>query len=279
MRQLGPESPHYVEVPQPPQKNQKPRQVIKGVLPVPRNVFPQGRMEKVTEEYISKTIPEPSDGRDEKALSERIAWKGRMAEARKKNFREGLRELQYRAAEARDKRLRREKKINTLRDTMLFKPEPMDEQLTSPTEMQMMRALLEKKRVLSDFEKEARESRLRKAIENVAERKARESEERVEHLRNLYVNATHFITNNKQLEDAVEKAFGTQEEPATFGKSKGPSIWYEGIQSNLQDRLNYRARMSSSPSENSEERANLAEKRLRKISEMLLGDPDKLASS
>jgi hypothetical protein len=46
---------------------------------------------------------------------------------------------------------------------------------------------------------------------------------RKEALHNLYVNAQHFIVNEAQLNDELEKVFGTDENPVRWGETNG--VW------------------------------------------------------
>src|SRR5579871_1841798 len=102
LRALGPESPRYITIPEPPQTPKQPPPPIKGILPVPRNLFSRKKnvQFKTSYLYLESTIPEPSN----RVISQgpeanRLLWKQRMSEQRKKNFREGLTELAKRRIE------------------------------------------------------------------------------------------------------------------------------------------------------------------------------------
>ena len=276
VRELGPESPNFVEIPQPPQISAVPRRRIRGVLPVPRNIFPKGSAENVTQGYIEETTPEPrSQETGDIIHSERVLWKKRLAKARRRNLRQGILELKTRAIKTRKRWQRLQRKARMERSTRLNKPEPEDERLTIPTMMQAARSLLRKTSELSNREEQRRMSQMHISSEGVAEQKARESKDRIEDVRTLYINATHFITDMSQLNGAIDEAFGSLDGPATFGKAKGPNIWFEGELITIQDRLNERNNISTTSFGPSESRAKLAERRLNKIANMLLGKSDK----
>ena len=274
VRQLGPESPNFIEVPQPPQTSAVPRRRIRGVLPVPRNIFPKGSAENVTNDYIEETIPEP---RNEAAStpSERVLWKERLATARRRNLRQGILELKTRAIKTRKRWQTVQRKARMERAALLNKPEPIDERLTSPTAMQATRSLLRKKLDASSLEEQRRINQMQISSEGISEQKARESKDRIEDVRTLYVNATHFITDMSQLHNAVDEAFGSPDNPVTFGKAQGPNIWFEGELVSIQDRLSERSNISTTSFGLGESRAKLAEQRLNKIANMLLGKSDK----
>jgi hypothetical protein len=93
---VGPESPNYIEVPRTLQPDLPQRPRVKGTLPVPREIFPARRADKLTWAYISAATPEPTRVktiRKDDPHAESIEWKRRMAESRRNNLREGLQEL------------------------------------------------------------------------------------------------------------------------------------------------------------------------------------------
>lgn len=279
IRQLGPESPNFIEIPQPPQTSAVPRRRIRGVLPVPRNIFPKGNAENVTPSYIEETTPEPkSQAASDSISSERVLWKERLAIARRRNLRQGILELKRRAIKTRRRWQGVQRKTRAERVTLLNKPESADERLTGPTAMHAARSLLRRTPELSNTGEQWRISKLQTSSEAVTEQKARESKNRIEDIRTLYINATHFITDMSQLNSAIDEAFGSPDNPITFGKAKGPNIWFEGELISIQDRLNEKYNIGTTSIGPGETRAKLAEQRLNKIANVLLGKSEKLVA-
>lgn len=278
IRQLGPESPNYVEVPLPPQPSAVPRRRIRGILPVPRNIFPKGNADNVTQQYISRTTPKRRGDQATGSIrpSQRLLWKRRLAKTRKQNFREGILALKSRALKARDKRQLARRKAGLARATMLNKPESDDEHLTNPTAIGAVRSLLQKNLNQSHTNNQSQILQRKASAERFAKQKVWESKNRIDDIRALYVNATHFITDMSQLKSAVDEAFGSPEKPVTFGKDEGPNIWFEGKPLSIQDRLDLLNSMNTSSVSPSERRARIAEKRLNRIANMLLGKSDEL---
>lgn len=70
-----------------------------------------------------------------------------------------------------------------------------------------------------------REQRVAEMQARVEEKEARKRADRQDALHTLYMNARSFITNEKQLDEALDSAFGTEEAPKTWGY-QGPSVWH-----------------------------------------------------
>ncbi len=239
--QVGPESPTYIDVPQPPQQRHIKPPLIKGFLPVPRKVIAPRDDRKVSPEYLDATAPQPNPV---KAVNHhgdeatRIAWKERMAASRRKNLKEGLQELHAKMrrktawADAVSAQIRIE------REKARKRPVPEDERLTNPSVMQKVRQLRLKHH---DPNQAARKLRaLRDSRQKYQNTQALKSQERMESIHTLYMHAREFITDSTQLEAAIDKEFGTEDNPISFSVSKsrrGVSVWDFGDPYSVKDLL------------------------------------------
>lgn len=231
---IGPESPKFIEIPLPPQRNAPRNKTIKGTLPPPRNLFPARAGDKTSSEYLASATPEPSAHHQlSPPQSEYIAWKRRLAAARRQNLREGLLELHRRKVRT-DKAIAIRSAVKREnRERRLHAPQREDERLTTPTITAAMRKLQ-----LGNIPDPEREARLAAASARVAAKAKALEEQRQDALHTLYMHARNFITTEAQLDAAIEKVF--VERPWTHipGKEKAISIWdAEGSPQTVQDML------------------------------------------
>ncbi|KAL1304116.1 hypothetical protein AAFC00_000547 [Neodothiora populina] len=244
--QIGPESPRYIDIPQPPQQTTPDKPRIRGALPVPRDIFagsaPGRGIDKADPENVLKATQEPSPTTKDRRVTcssrsdaERLAWKERMAEQRRKNLREGLSALKDRKVRTDTRLAAQGKRRQEEREAMLHAAERDDERLTAPTvELELLR-LLEKNAVPAAD----RSARLAEMRERVARKEAARKEERADSLHTLYINARSFIINEAQLASAIDAEFGTVDAPRVFDyKHEIPSIWANGKPDTVQDMLN-----------------------------------------
>ncbi|TKA62999.1 hypothetical protein B0A49_08886 [Cryomyces minteri] len=267
-RAIGPESPKYIDIPQPPQQFYPPRPRIKGILPLPRNVF-RG-IDKASPEYLAAVTPEPRTPRDPAlaAGESRIAWKQRMAASRRKNLREGIVELTVRKEQTDKFLAQRGARRQAERQALIERKEREDEELTNPSITRVMKML--HKGVLPD---PGRAERLEDMRAKVAQKEQGKVEDRQDALHTLYMQARDFITNEAQLNEAVERVFGTAEAPVTFGTQYGggESIWNTGKPDTVQDMLNKANKTGGSSMEQNEGYTSLTQKRVKRIAEQLTG--------
>src|SRR6201996_3105373 len=89
---IPPESPAYIDVPQPLQQVRDIKPRAKGILPLPRELFPARRPDKPSQKYLDNVTrdPLPQNYRPENELTETGRYKRRMAEMRKSQLRSGL---------------------------------------------------------------------------------------------------------------------------------------------------------------------------------------------
>lgn len=234
---VPPESPAYIKIPLAPQPQARRKPEVKGVLPVPRDIFPPNSKDKTSSEYLAATAPTPRSTKtftpvsspDVSDLAEWTAaiktrttapsrsvesqnyvdWKARQAVLRRRNLREGLVELYKRkqsinrqsAARAAFRQSEHERKIQAA--------ERDDESYTNSSIVSNLK--VGKLGALGDPQRE----------ERVAQRKARfeahkqvKKEERQYTLHSLYMNARTFIVDEAALDahlnDVFNDAFYTQ---------------------------------------------------------------------
>ncbi len=270
-QKIGPESPRFIDVPQPPQQTGTPKLRIKGILPVPRQVFARRAPIKIPAEHLAATTPEPSSTSPSKPprdpdVAERVAWKRRLAASRRQNLREGLTEL-------RDRKRRTEKAMagrgafrQSRRNAKLHRPQREDERLTFPSVTVAMKML--QTGTLPDPDREARIARKRA---NVAATMAKQSEKRKEALHNLYLNARDFITTEEALLEKIEQIF--VEVPVEFGDEAAPgdSIWKRGAPPDLEKMLNVMMRRKRDTVSVNSHYAEFAHQRSLRLAEELTG--------
>lgn len=197
-----------------------------------------------------------------------------MSEVRKQNLREGVTSLRSRQL-SESRRLREKSLANqAAREAALHRPEREDERLTAPSTNFDLEALFGKQ-----VPDPTREQRIAMKRENVARHEEAKRAERLDAIHTLYMNARDFIVTPQQLDKAVDEAFGTEQEPVTFGVSQyynndaaARSIWAEGRPEKVQDMLNRanglkpRTAMDSSSG-----LGDVNKDRIRRIAEMFTG--------
>ncbi|EME48449.1 hypothetical protein DOTSEDRAFT_67481 [Dothistroma septosporum NZE10] len=270
---VGPEHPRYIEVPEPPQQNVPYKPPVKGVLPVPRDVFAGTDKSRSDEEAIAASTKKPLKQKVY-AKGSREEWMAKMSEVRKQNLREGITSLRFR--QRNESRRMRERSLanQAAREAALHRPEREDERLTAPSTNLDLEALFGKQ-----VPDPAREQRIATKRENVARHEEAKRVERLDAIHTLYMNARDFIVTPQQLDKAVDEAFGTEQNPVVFGVSQyysndpaGRSIWAEGRPERVQDMLNRanglkpRTAMDSAGGS-----GDINKDRIRRIAEMFTG--------
>ncbi|KAF2230857.1 hypothetical protein EV356DRAFT_322988 [Viridothelium virens] len=240
---IGPESPNYIDVPKPPQSDFAPKPKLRGFLPVPKSVFtdirdPQGHVIKEAfERRVAEATIEPSPHRP-KALPKhagRVDYKSRQAEVRRRNLREGMQELLDRK-ERKDRILEaKSRRTQAERDELVSRPEREDERLTRGSVLSVML----QRGPLPDPN---RQQRLEEKRRNFASVQKVQAEHKRDALHTLYMNAQSFITNERQLDEQIEKEFGTRGNERKFGYGgssvdDGESYWDEGTPPTTRDLL------------------------------------------
>ncbi|KAK6399642.1 hypothetical protein LTR95_019407 [Oleoguttula sp. CCFEE 5521] len=246
---------------------------MKGILPVPRSVFARKRGKDVSsDDIIECSTPDAST---EPAFPEgsREAWRTKVAEQRKRNLREGLRELKERQVRSTSNTRARQGRVQRERDELVSRPEREDERLTAPSHG------LDLKTLFGPLQDPDRETRLATKKANQAAFLAARSAARASSLHTLYAHARSFITTPAQLDASIETAFGSNEDPVTFGLDNGTgagpeSVWNLGAPLSVQDMLNKAnggRRRGGSAVESAGQTVEINRERVKRIAEALTG--------
>ncbi|RAL16025.1 uncharacterized protein BO97DRAFT_403201 [Aspergillus homomorphus CBS 101889] len=260
---VGPESPNFIDVPRSLQPDLPSKRIIKGTLPVPREIFPARRTDKPTQAYISAATPRPKKGKSPNPNDinyEYIEQKKRMANMRRKNLREGLLELHARK-QATDTamKLRSEQK-QLYREKILQQPDREDVRLTRTSIVQEM--LPQHMPVLPDPD---RETRLRKARSRTQRKLANKVAERRHDMHDLYVNARNFIVNEEQLAAEIEKVFPEGVNEAwRSDHQEGVNIWNLGFPQGISS-------LASDSRKTESARWDTIQSRIRRLAEEITG--------
>ncbi|KAI5369887.1 hypothetical protein Slin15195_G007650 [Septoria linicola] len=273
---VGPEHPRYIDIPEPPQQSVAPKTPVKGVLPIPRNVFAGTAKDLSSDAQIALATKSPARQKTAAAPRSREEWQAKMSELRRQNLREGLKSLKARQQTELRRSAARSVANQAERRERLNMPEREDERLTAPSNNLDLHALYNK-----PIPDPTRQERLERKRLNIEAHALRKQEERMDALHSLYMNARDFIVTPQQLDKAVDQAFGTPEKPVRFGVSlgawdsnpKAKSIWAEGRPERVQDMLN---RANSSPSssravDHAAGYSDINKERIRRIAESLTG--------
>jgi hypothetical protein len=267
---VGPEHPRYISFPEPPQQNAPQTKWMKGILPVPRDIFSgKGSKGLDNEETLDKTT-KTAERNTNVETGSREAWKIKMAEQRKRNLREGVLELKSR-------QLRTKRRLETTQarkyrehEELISRPEREDERLTAPSTGLDLDALYHGR-----VPDPSRNLRLASKRERQAAFEASRTAERLESVHTLYTHARKFIVTPQQLDAAVEETFGTDENPIVFGPGhgeEGTSVWHDGKPHSVQDMLNSANRARSQKAlHNTGGYIAINQERVQRIAEALTG--------
>lgn len=219
---IPPESPAFVDVPEPHQPIRERRLPSKGLLPVPRELFPRSRPDKPSEKYLQNVTPDalPKNIPPPEFQTDAKKYKLRMSEMRKAHLREGLKQLHERKATHEKRLLRKTIVRNEQRERLISQAEREDDRLTNNTVLSTM-----KPKQLLDLPAEEEEAiyTARKARYEALQSAKRE--QRLDKLHTLYMHARKFITTNEQLAAEIDAEF------------EKPTIWKLGMPSSLKDMI------------------------------------------
>jgi len=248
---------------------------MKGVLPVPRPIFrrkprPQDP-DKASPVYLADVTPEPivdkTTATSDATTAGFVSWKARQAEARRRNLRESLIQLDHRKQKTDRFLQKRSNRKMAERTQALEAPEREDERLTNPSVLQSAKPT--KHQILPDPNREAR---LEQKRANIAAMEAMRQEDRRDKLHTLYVNAGDFITTGKQLDRAIDRIFDNQDQ-FTTDQRPGLNVWNLGFPETVQQLLtkaNQNTRGLKAV-ESAEGNTLITEKRMKRIAEELTG--------
>ncbi|PGH31819.1 hypothetical protein GX50_05423 [[Emmonsia] crescens] len=260
---VGPESPNFIQIPRPIQPFHPHKPPVKGVLPVPREIFPPRRPDKPTQAYAEAATPEPSSNEPKLQPGDPhfdyVEWKKRMATVRRQSLREGLAELYARKQKSDEFRAKRSNAKIAQREQILAQGPREDDRLMQQSMLQVMKP--SKVPILPDpnAEKRLKTSRKKQAAKQLSKKQRRS-----DHLHSLYMNARTFIINEQQLKAEIERVFPDGENPAwTNDEDVGENIWNLGLPSTVESLVHAGKGDATIWS--------LGEKRVKKIAEELTG--------
>lgn len=198
LNDVPPDSPLYIRLPLPPQLEDKKRERVRGFLPVPREIFHgKGGERKLDADYLEKTVPKP---RTPKTGSTQRQWKAEVADSRRQGLKDGLDELWKRHSKDEAARKKRSDAKFWKNHELATAPEGEDDRLTRGTTLD---ALLDTK-VYPDPKRFSRAHRSRDKVISIQNMKR---EARRDALMELYISASNFITNEKDLRTEVDTIF------------------------------------------------------------------------
>ena len=266
---LGPQSPNYIEVPKPAQPTFPLDPNVKGHLPIPRDIFKtRNQHPKESDAFLRKSTKDAKDRKAPGPFSRDAdfrLYKQRLADARKEALKEGVKELHTRKVTSEAEHLDRIQKSGELRTKLAMAPRREVDILTETSVSKGVRDFLADSLPAANKNIEAR----RRAYERkqAAQQVVRESR-----LHDLYTNARTFIVNEEQLDEAIEKAFGTDESPMGWDVrgnmgprekgNEGLSPWHGPMPEGVGDMMN---KLRGG------EGVGLAKERVKKLAEELTG--------
>lgn len=265
---LGPESPNYIEVPKAVQPTLKRKPIVKGVLPVPRNIFKtRSALPKESEQFLSLSTPEPKTQRQPNRYSkdaDYVLYKRRLAETRRQALRESVKQLHVRKTETERDVTAQSAAVRARNKALAMAPPRQADVLTSTIISKTIRDFLDNK--LPSTSRRARKGQ----VEHFQRVQSRHTAVRQAHLHDLYTHARDFIVNEERLDAVIEKEFGTEENPVRWSErdgrptpgATGESPWKAGAQDGVAERLQ-RLRAG--------EAVDVAQERIRKVAEVLTG--------
>jgi hypothetical protein len=209
---LGPQSPNYIEVPKPLQPTFPLEPRLKGHLPVPRDIFKtRSKHAKESDVFLSRSTRTSKDpkapGPHSRDADYRL-YKQRLAETRRSALKEGVTQLHARKVETEAAFLAKIQASYADRKERASAP-PRDADVLTQTSVQKgIRDFLSG--TLPVTSRTANIPMRRKAYNA---RVAKVDAVRQSRLHDLYVNAREFLVEETQLDEAIEKAFGTEDAP------------------------------------------------------------------
>ena len=199
---ITPESPRYIDVPQPFQEDWAPPRFVSGRMPVPRELFPASRRDKPSPQYLANVTPESKKPIDYSKLSEKGQYRHRLSQMRKDYLRDGLTQLHKRKQNAIQRMQFRADEKQAERARLLSQAEREDARLTNisiPSEMLP-------DRIIDLHSLEAFKIHESKSA-NVARTEINRADLRKDQLHTLYMNSRSFITTEEQLKKKIEEEF------------------------------------------------------------------------
>ena len=273
-QEIPPESPEYIHVPQSLQPYEVSPRRLKGILPVPREVFPQRQPEKLEPDFEINATKPRNEELDLHSASEIEKYKHRMAERRRGHLREGLAELRARKAKTERQLAAKSQAKRQERDRVIAQAEREDERLTNSSVPKSMLPMKGQQIPDPHFQKRYEASTAR-----VKAQEERKREERRDALHTLYMNARTFITTEADLDAEIDRVFPEGDDPAfRTPSSHGKDIWNLGVPPRVADLLKKTAAHADASGSASrgnidihQDLARISAERVKKIAEELSG--------
>jgi hypothetical protein len=185
-----------------------------------------------------------------------------MAESRRSNLKEGVQELLerkeiYQKIESIHGRNRRER-----HERLSNRPEREDERLTNPTLHNSVRRVLAGPITYPPPLYPKPNKYAIQQNKKVAERK--------DALHTMYTHARNFIVTEEQMNEAMDKAFGTDDNPVMWNHD-GNSIWSTGDPASVKDLLDKDKALNTRTRSDFGAIESVAQKRMRRIAEEFTG--------
>jgi hypothetical protein len=224
---LGPQSPNYIEVPKPLQPTFPLEPRLKGHLPVPRDIFKtRNAHPKQSDVFLNRSTRTPktvkAPGPYSRDADYRL-YKQRLADKRREALQEGVKQLHSRKVASEAAHLAKvQANYADRRERAMAPPREVDV-LTQTSVSKGIRDFLAG--TLPASSRTQNIARRRKAYER---RMARVQAVRQSRLHDLYVNARQFIVEEAQLDEAIEKTFGTEEAPMGWNNAGNMGLRSEG---------------------------------------------------
>ncbi|KAI4941960.1 hypothetical protein J4E91_010510 [Alternaria rosae] len=266
---LGPQSPNYIDVPKPLQPTYPANPAVKGHLPIPRDVFKtRNKHPKESDIFLGRSTKEPKEvkvpGPYSRDADYRL-YKQRLAEKRRENLKDGVKALHERKVTSEAQYLAKIQAIGAKRRELATAPRREVDILTETSVAKGIREFLTDSLPPRPDITKARSRAYRRRV-------ARVQEVRASRLHDLYTNARKFIVDEQQLDEAIEKVFGTEEQPVGWDARgvmgpredgrNGLSPWDGPLPEGVGDMLN---KLKGG------EGVGLAKERVKKVAEELTG--------
>ncbi|KAG0135248.1 hypothetical protein HOY82DRAFT_536936 [Tuber indicum] len=202
LQDVGPESPHYIDMPTSPVIRPYRKPPPKGKLPRPRPITEN--FKSTLEATLEPLKPHQAGPAANEEAKSYIEWKNKMSAMRRCNLREGLSELRKRAMQTAQRRKEALEKRNKERDELLNTAMREDVRLTLPSVLSTLRSEDITTMHRMTLERVEEKNRLRLAKEQ------EKTEEKMEMLHELYLNAREFLLTEEDLDEAIAKTFKSQ---------------------------------------------------------------------
>lgn len=260
---VGPESPHYLDIPRIIQPSNPVKPKVKGTLPVPREIFPARRADKPSQQYVEAVSPartkKPSRASDELEREQQI-FKLKMADRRRSHLRESLSVLHERKVAAENTMITRSRLTQERRQRIFNQPEPEDERLTRPSVVAAM--LAPNDTFLRDA---GREQRLAFSKARLEAKQAQKKAQHHDDLHSLYMHARTFITTEEQLFEEINRVFPDGENVDWRNDHQpGENVWNLGTPPTVQSAVNETRKSETA-------RWDVTQDRVKKLGEQLTG--------